>query len=374
MKNPVKELPRQGSGSMVRRFCYVVLCGLPKPYGGVTIFNGDLVEMLLQHESKVVVFDQNHGAKEERFEAVDIRVCWSQKRIFYHLWVTTSLLWTKSDRVILHTTNTFGLLRLVVPIALRVPCTIFFHNGEVERAGTSKITRRLLCWLMRFVDRAFVMSQKQFNDLAEKGYPLSNVNRIIPVLQAPNEAKVKPDLRDEQPAIIVACGYEMRLYNFEFAVRLVQELPGAVLHLYLYGQDVDAGYLNELRAIDTHGKLSVFRNQNRMTFQAALHEARLFVRPNHIDSFGVAVAEALQLGTPAVASDVCNRAMGALVFPAGDYDAFRAMSLQALEQDRSHAMDASLRDILRQEIEVNRSRISRMIDQDKKFTRKHRAF
>lgn len=350
---------------MAGKFCYVILCGVPKPYGGVTIFNGDLVEMLLQQESKVIIFDQNPGDKEERFDVADVRVCWSRRRILYHLWVTASLLWTKGDRVILHTTNTIGLLRLIVPIARGVPCTIFFHNGEVEKDGTSKNTRRLLCWLMRYVDRAFVMSHKQLNDLAEKGYPVSNVTRIIPILRAPNETKVKSNLRDGQPAVILACGYEKRLYNFEFAVRLVQELPGAVLNLYLYGEDQDSGYLNELRAMDTHNKLRVFRNQNKITFQTALHEAHLFVRPNHIDSYGVAVAEALQLGTPAVASDVCDRAMGTLVFPAGDYDAFRAMSLQALEQNRSHPKDASLRDSLRQEIELNRSKINRMIIQDK---------
>ena len=48
----------------------------------------------------------------------------------------------------------------------------------------------------------------------------------------------------------------------------------------------------------------------------------LFVRPTTTDSFGISVAEALECGTPALASDVCERAKGTVTFHKGDVDDF----------------------------------------------------
>lgn len=47
-------------------------------------------------------------------------------------------------------------------------------------------------------------------------------------------------------------------------------------------------------------------------------ESDLFIRPTRSDSFGISVMEALSLRVPVVASDVCVRPPGAVLFKAGD--------------------------------------------------------
>jgi glycosyltransferase involved in cell wall biosynthesis len=323
---------------MADRCRYVVIGGLPEPSGGVTVFNGDLVEMLLQRGHQVIVFDQNVGAKQSRFALADIRV-WSRKPVWlFHVWVSIALTSLTADRVILHTSNTSGLLRIIVPIIRGVRCAVFLHNGQVEAESTSFLARSIFRWLMAHVDHVFVMSAKQKNRLSENGYPIDCLCQIVPVLQRASYIHRNHELLRDRPMVIVACGHETRVYNYEYAVRVVQELPDAELHLYFYGTPIDPGYLDDLRALDTKCRIRVKRNQDREAFLFGLSNARLFVRPNHIDSYGVSVVDALQMGTPVVASDVCDRAEGALLFAAGDYDVFHKKVLEALAIDHLPSM------------------------------------
>ncbi len=48
--------------------------------------------------------------------------------------------------------------------------------------------------------------------------------------------------------------------------------------------------------------------------------ADLMVRPTYRDGYGISVAEALHFGCPAIASDVCRRAKGAIIFKNRDFD------------------------------------------------------
>jgi glycosyltransferase involved in cell wall biosynthesis len=45
-----------------------------------------------------------------------------------------------------------------------------------------------------------------------------------------------------------------------------------------------------------------------------IERSALFVRPTNTDSYGVSVAEAIDLGVPAIASAVCNRPQGTILF------------------------------------------------------------
>jgi glycosyltransferase involved in cell wall biosynthesis len=307
-----------------------VIGGVPEPSGGVTVFNGDLVEMLSDQGHEVIVFDQNAGKKQERFSAVQLRVWQGRSALGFHVWVSASLLFLRVDQIILHTSNTSGLIRLIIPMLQGRRCFVFFHNGDVELKDTSALTRIFLRWMLGLVDHSFVMSHKQLATLTKLGYPVKRVSKVIPVIRQLIDQKNEAKPLAQRPFVIIACGYETRIYNFEFAIRVAQELPTSEVHLYLYGAQSDPGYLDELLAIDVNNKLCIFRNEDRKTFLHALQNSRLFVRPNHVDSYGVSVLDALLMGTPVVASDVCERAAGAFLFSAGDYDAFKVAVDSAL--------------------------------------------
>lgn len=54
---------------------------------------------------------------------------------------------------------------------------------------------------------------------------------------------------------------------------------------------------------------------------AVMRRQDLFIRPSKLDSYGLCVAEALAVGTPVIATDVCRRCAAARLYRQGDLDA-----------------------------------------------------
>jgi hypothetical protein len=115
--------------------------------------------------------------------------------------------------------------------------------------------------------------------------------------------------------------------------------------------------LDELRAIDVNNVLKISRDKSKSEFLAVLAKARMFARPNNVDSFGVSVLDALQVGTPVVASDVCERPIGAVVFQTDNYDSFEFSARLALSQVRVQQSEID-------PAEVTRDAIAKMIKKD----------
>lgn len=84
----------------------------------------------------------------------------------------------------------------------------------------------------------------------------------------------------------------------------------------------DMLYFNEcVRKIKQLGVDDRFMIYNKNISMVSLFRyVDIFVRPTSTDSFGVSVAEAISCGIPAIASDVCKRADGAIVFKTRDLD------------------------------------------------------
>ena len=55
-------------------------------------------------------------------------------------------------------------------------------------------------------------------------------------------------------------------------------------------------------------------------FYPILLRSDIFVRPTNTDGFGVSIAEAIYFKVPAVASDVCQRPEGTILFRSRDID------------------------------------------------------
>ncbi len=51
-----------------------------------------------------------------------------------------------------------------------------------------------------------------------------------------------------------------------------------------------------------------------MTFFYLVRSSDLFIRANRIDTYGMVVGDSIELGTPVIASDVCPRHSGAILF------------------------------------------------------------
>ena len=99
--------------------------------------------------------------------------------------------------------------------------------------------------------------------------------------------------------------------------------------IVVYG-DSDLDYEKKIRS-HNFKNLQIINELSQIDFLALLANSDLYIRPNFIDSYGIAVADAISFSVPAIASDVCERASGSTLFKCGDLDDFLSKIEESLE-------------------------------------------
>jgi len=123
-----------------------------------------------------------------------------------------------------------------------------------------------------------------------------------------------------------------------------KQLPKTIADKVIYLQ----GKLKFLREklkdmMHTHDFLHVFDSQSEDLFNQCLAQSDCLLRLNSVDSFGIAVADAITLDVPVVASDVCERFPGAVIVSDFDYDTIDLAIEQALATKQSKKLAVSKR-------------------------------
>ena len=128
--------------------------------------------------------------------------------------------------------------------------------------------------------------------------------------------------------VVLASGYPERFYNFDQLVdyadsRKLVRGSGVGFAIAVYGNG-DWNWINTLKAIACERGLEVvfLENLDRDAFASVIQNTDIYVRPTLMDSYGIAVADAINCGAIAIASDICERYEGCKIFPTGDVNAF----------------------------------------------------
>lgn len=84
----------------------------------------------------------------------------------------------------------------------------------------------------------------------------------------------------------------------------------------------DVKYMNKLKEEFnlTQGEMNVEVFEDRNDVLEVLSHHDVLIRPSLLDSYGLSVAEALLVGTPAIATNVCRRCAAALLYEQGDLE------------------------------------------------------
>ncbi len=186
---------------------------------------------------------------------------------------------------------------------------------------------------------------------AEHGVVLPRETRLLNPFLAPTDpgesclnsipAEVREFVASRQPLIIggawsIVFYRGIDLYGVDMCVDLVAKLKRKYLRVGLLFALADIGDQSYFREIQRRIKdLDLEDNFHFMTHQQELWPlfrlADLMVRPTYSDGFGLSVAEALHVGCPAVASDACIRAPGAVTFRSRNAEDFLRKCEQILE-------------------------------------------
>jgi hypothetical protein len=157
------------------------------------------------------------------------------------------------------------------------------------------------------------------------------------------------DVRKRFRWLVVASGFPRAMYRHDWTIEYVSGRSDAALLLFCYGAGETAEALRHARS----SNVFVLFDREETQFNSALKVADIYVRPTAVDSFGVAAADAINFGCVVVASDVCQRYQGSILFEGLSTDA-RLQYTSTLDGILSGASDLRKETRLTQPFSIDR--------------------
>lgn len=289
----------------------IIVGGLPNPIGGVTTFLSRLIKAYPQF---VLVFldlyasDNKHIPNNFKgiyrlipnkflliFSLLLIQLKYKGKEIFFNFSSGNSLI-----------------LFLFLP-KFNNKWTLMLHHGHLA----SRLPKFILKFILGKFDIIYTLNERQakfYKDINSKCTTLISESSYVPAVLVDIDESEKPPLnnaRENKFKIIVGSGFPRALYQHHLLINLIDKNQHAFLFLFLYG---DGELKQELLNLK-HPRVKIFLDKDEDVFNYYLANADLYVRPTLEDSFGIACADAVEFGTPVIASDVCTRYDGVKVYP-----------------------------------------------------------
>lgn len=212
-------------------------------------------------------------------------------------------------------------------------------NEQIIQSNSFK--RFILLKSLKSIDNIICVNPKNKEDLLKLGFDKNKV-KYIPSYINPIEEKqdiegipkhIKEFIK-ESNFLISANGCvrfhnNEDLYGFDMLLDLLDRLnrnnidASLIVNVLVVDEQnhQEREYYNYLKnrivGLNLSEKVILFE-VNNMEFYPILKESKLFVRPTNTDGFGVSIAEAIYYNIPAVASNVCDRAKGTILFRSRD--------------------------------------------------------
>ncbi|MFH4468710.1 glycosyltransferase [Vibrio diabolicus] len=308
----------------------VVIGGIPEPIGGVTSFISRLASKnmanhiidIYANENKVTPV--NYSGKLTYLSGV--------RDLAFYLWKNKSDL--ENDFIHFNFSRDKSLLLFLFLPRFTSNTALMLHHGCLSSGSFKRLVYKNI--LDRF-DVIYVLSDLQYDFYIDMGVSPESLIRttsyVTPYVlsesvSSSNLSYINDFFRDGN--VLVCSGYPSEIYNHDWCVRFVEENEEYKLAIFLYGSGEQTDYLNSL---DGKNRIKVFWNTPQEDFIFALSKASCYLRPTSKDSFGIAVADAVSLGTPTLCSNVCTRYPGASLFYELSYESF-SFALISLLKDQ----------------------------------------
>lgn len=312
-----------------------VLGGVPKPVGGVTTFIHRLCCKKRQQIDSVV--DLYPSGTKVAIEGVKVRVR-PQSLLRSAMWLPLVFMNLGSEIYFFNFSTPRGvLLTMLLPKKRGSVWLLLLHHGDLEGWKMPIGTRWIYRTLMKRFDRIGYIGNRQRIHFISHGIDESTLYPLTTYL--PYNTSLEEDegedcmgieetlarLRARYDKIFVISGYPSSIYRYEWVHEYFENYKGSARCAVLfcvYGVPVES-VLPKLKAIvSQHEHYYLFKDLGPAQFQRVLKSSDVYLRPTSVDSYGVAVAEAIALGLLAIASDACERHKGAHIFEKEDKSAF----------------------------------------------------
>jgi len=294
-----------------------VVGGLPRPVGGVTSFVSRLAAQNMVSE----IVDLYPSAKKIIPTSYLGRVVFVKGLVGFLFYYWRRMFYWRGRLVHFNFSRARSVLILFFLPKFGAKFAFMLHHGELSFSRFGFLYK----FAFSRVDLFFCMTSQQEGFYRGFAIPESKIVRVssyVPPSKAcvDRESRAEVDSFFEGGRVFVASGFPKGIYNHEWCVQYVLEHVEYKLALFIYGD----GDLKErlLESVSECDRLNIYFDCDQDLFNYAISKCFIYLRPASTDSFGVAVADAVEMGVQVLASDVCKRYPGALLFSLSDYEAF----------------------------------------------------
>lgn len=264
-----------------------------------------------------------------------------------YYWQLVSFLFQKCPNVIVYHTLQLRskpielfILLFIAKILGSQTISVIHSARFVARMG--RLNGQITSWLLRYCDQVVLVSNQLKKNLEPK-IKLSHAKWIAQSPFLPPILSEKKEILERMPASLK---HFLAIYGPIITVSITR------LELWkgqdLYGVDLAMQAFDLLRQdFPKAGLLIVLGNPNGKTLELGknsyllsewpdemwplIAESDLFIRPTRSDCNAISVMEALWLGVSVVASDICERPAGTILFKSGDVGDLYEKMKQVLE-------------------------------------------
>ncbi|KXO73784.1 hypothetical protein AYL20_12855 [Acinetobacter venetianus] len=287
----------------------IVIGGLPNPIGGVTTFLSRLVKAYPQFILVLVdMYSSNEKRIPSKFQGIYKLIPNKFLVIFYIIYLQSKF--KDKDFFFNFSTGNSLIFFLILP-KFSNQWSLMLHHGHLE----SRLPKFFLKFILNKFDTIYTLNDRQTDFYKSISYKCSLVNEssYVPATLIEIDKSEKTALevvKKNKYQIIVGSGFPRALYQHHLLIDLIDRNKNSYLFLFLYG---DGELKHELLNL-SHPRIEVFIDKEEDIFNYYLSKANIYIRPTLEDSFGIACADAVEFGTPVIASDVCKRYSGVEVY------------------------------------------------------------
>jgi glycosyltransferase involved in cell wall biosynthesis len=315
---------------------WIIVGGVPNPVGGVTVF----VYRLCKRFPKLIsaLFDPYFSDVKSDISPVT-HVC-TGKSIFAKIrWIFRALFVIRKSNTYFNFSSPRALIYLFLfPKAAGAKWIITLHHGVLVFPDNlyGRIRRYISRLSLRKIDRIGVLNKGQREFFEDLGLAPSKLFPIFTFLMPPSLPENTGEISSKRSRrLIVASGFGTDVYRHDWTIKYLEEVDREATAVFcLYGEKAEQ-MRDWIVSRDLSSRVRVHIGLASIDFLQILVQADVYARPNSADSVGVAVWEALVLGVPVVASDVCDRPNGTIVFPAKNQEGYFSSLLAASHAPRS---------------------------------------
>jgi glycosyltransferase involved in cell wall biosynthesis len=225
---------------------------------------------------------------------------------------------------------------------------VSFHSGAIA-ANLNKngfLKKFAFSFALRFADCVLFMNKRESDIVAGKYPQFSPKFRTIHSFIIPSKTEITVPKREKDVFIVTAMGAWLHHYSFEDVITVLEWVAGKYpkqkfrlnIASALFNWDLDykreiCAKIGEVNRIGGNFKITYKENvEDTLAFLAG---SDLFIRSSSVDSFGLCVAEAVFLGKPAIATDVCRRVDGVYLYAPHDLRKLETHVLSVFEKIKS---------------------------------------